>query len=121
MTGNQPAVHEISVDEFDEFIENHETLVILDVRERAAHAAAHIPRSLNVPLSTLAEAATAGSPNANAPLVAASGKTVVAYCEDGSASRKAVALLQTRGYERVYSLAGGIASWRAAGQAVISD
>lgn len=121
MTGPQPAVHEISIDEFDEFIENHETLLILDVRERAAHAAAYIPRSLNVPLSTLAEAATPGSPNTNALLAAASRKTIVTYCEDGSASRKAVALLQTKGYERVYSLTGGIASWRAAGQAVISD
>jgi len=121
MTGVQPAVHEISVDEFDEFIENHETLIILDVREPAEHAAAHIPRSLNVPLSTLAGAATPGSPNVNALLVAANRKTVVAYCEDGSASRQAVALLHTKGFERIYSLAGGIASWRAAGQAVISD
>jgi rhodanese-related sulfurtransferase len=122
MTQNQdPAVHEISVDEFDEFIENHETLVILDVREPAEHAAAHIPRSVNVPLDLLAAAATAGTRTTNPALAGAREKTIVIYCADGSTSRKAVALLQARGFERVYCLAGGLAHWRAAGQAVIAE
>ena len=114
-------VHEISVDEFDEFIENHETLVILDVREPAEHAAAHIPRSVNVPLDSLAAAATAGMPMSNATLAGARKKTVVVYCAGGKVSPKAVAQLQAQGFERVYCLAGGLARWRAAGQAVISQ
>ncbi len=121
MAGKQQTVHEISVDEFDEFIENHESLLILDVRSPAEHTAAHIPRSLNIPLASLAEATRPDSPRANPGLAEAREKTVVAYCGDGTASREAVQLLQARGFERVYCLAGGLASWRNAGQAVISD
>ena len=121
MQDKDPAVHEISVDEFDEFIENHETLVILDVREPAEHTAAHIPRSVNVPLDSLAAAATAGTSTTNPALAGAREKTMVVYCADGSMSRKAVALLQARGFERVYCLAGGLARWHAAGQAIIGS
>lgn len=111
------AVQEISVEEFDELIENHETLVILDVREPGEHPRARIPRSLNVPLASLA----AGSAAPGAIPAGARDKTVVVYCADGGASRQATALLQAQGFQRVYCLSGGLARWRAAGQAVISD
>jgi len=119
--GTDPAVHEISVDEFDEFIENHEALVILDVREPGEHAAAHIPRSINIPLATLVETARAGTSGLDGRLSGAHEKTIVVYCADGELSRRAVPLLQAQGLERVYCLAGGLASWRAAGQAVIGE
>lgn len=116
-----PAVQEISVEEFDELIENHETLVILDVRAPAEHARARIPRSLNVPLASLAGALTPGSVAPGAILSGARAKTIVVYCADGGASRQATAQLQAQGFQRVYCLAGGLVRWRAAGQAVIAD
>jgi len=95
--------------------------VILDVREPGEHAAAHIPRSINIPLATLVETARAGTSGLDGRLSGAHEKTIVVYCADGELSRRAVPLLQAQGLERVYCLAGGITRWRAAGQAVVAS
>ena len=110
----------LSVEEFDELIENHEALVIVDVREAHAHARARIPGSIHVPVAQLREKSI-GAVAAPDPLATAGEKTLVLYCDDGQLSEPAGLLLQAAGNERVYWLAGGLRAWQHAGQAIIAD
>jgi rhodanese-related sulfurtransferase len=114
-------VHEISVEELDELIEDHEQPLIVDVREPDEHARAHIPGTLLVPRGTLELAADPASAHRVEELSGARQRAVLVYCSDGVRSALAADTLQRLGFERVYSLRGGIEKWRAAGQAVIAD
>lgn len=78
--------------------------VALDVRAPAERAAAHIPDSLHVPLTRLAE--RFGELPGNRPLLV--------YCGGGYRSSIAASLLQREGFTDVSEIAGGIAAWETA-------
>jgi rhodanese-related sulfurtransferase len=105
------AAHALSVEEFDELIENHEDLVILDLRDRADFAQGHIPGAHHVPAQQVTRAAVA----------AYAQRSVVLYAEDDERSAAVAETLRGWGWDKVYALAGGINAWRAAGFALVTE
>ncbi len=115
-------IQELRPEELDEMIENHEDPLIVDVREPDEYAQGHIPGALNVPRGLLEGAADADQRRRVEPLVQARrGRPVVLYCQNGARSALAADTLQQMGFERVYSLAGGVELWAAEGFALVKD
>lgn len=114
-------IREISADELDEMIEDHEDLLIVDVREADEYAAGHIPGALLIPRGLIEGAADPGYKHRVDTLVAARPRTVVLYCQTGGRSAMATDALMQMGYEKVFNLAGGIDVWEAEGLAVVKD
>ncbi|MBQ9061431.1 MAG: rhodanese-like domain-containing protein [Eubacterium sp.] len=75
--------------------------LLYDVRETDEYAAGHIPGSVNMPLSTLAEAKL--PEDKNVPLYV--------HCLSGARSSKAVKYLQMQGYTNVKNI-GGINAYK---------
>jgi rhodanese-related sulfurtransferase len=81
--------------------------VVLDVRERDAYEAGHIPGARHVPRGQLELRIDQILPDPTA--------RVLTCCEFGKISTLAAATLRTMGYARAVALDGGISAWRAAG------
>jgi rhodanese-related sulfurtransferase len=77
--------------------------VVIDLRSAEAFARGHIVHAKNIPFDELAARGDA--------LERYKSKPVVAVCDTGTTSGKAVQLLQKAGVEDVYGLRGGIAAW----------
>lgn len=84
---------------------NREKALLIDVSEPAEYAAGHPAGARNVPLAQIAGHKALPS-NKSLPLV-------VTASRSSSATRAAAALRQA-GYEKVLTLAGGVAAWREA-------
>ncbi|HSP99164.1 MAG TPA: MBL fold metallo-hydrolase [Candidatus Dormibacteraeota bacterium] len=82
-------------------------LVVLDVREREAFDAGHIPGARHVPRGQLEIRIDAVLPDPSA--------RVVTCCEFGKISTLAAATLRTMGFNRAVALDGGMKAWREAG------
>lgn len=82
-------------------------LIVLDVRERDAYEAGHIPGARLLPRGQLELRVDTELPD---PTL-----RVVTCCEFGRISTLAAATLRTMGYQRVAALDGGISGWREAG------
>lgn len=78
--------------------------VVIDVRSGAEYATGHIPSSVNIPLTHLAE--RIGEIPA--------GRPVVVHCEGGYRSAIAASLLQKLEVRKVHDLVGGYKAWMAA-------
>jgi len=79
-------------------------LVLLDVREREAFQAGHIPGAVHVPRGQLELRIDDVLPDPT--------RRVVVYCEFGKISTLAAATLQSMGFGRAVALDGGIKLWR---------
>ena len=82
-------------------------LVLLDVRERDAFQAGHIPGAVHVPRGQLELRIDDVLPDPT--------RRIVVYCEFGKISTLAAATLQSMGFGRAVALDGGIRTWREAG------
>jgi glyoxylase-like metal-dependent hydrolase (beta-lactamase superfamily II) len=82
-------------------------LVVVDVRERGAFEAAHIPGAIHIPRGELELRADRELPD---PTL-----RTVTYCGFGKISTLAAATLRTMGYTHVVALDGGFDAWAAAG------
>jgi glyoxylase-like metal-dependent hydrolase (beta-lactamase superfamily II) len=82
-------------------------LLVLDVRERDAYQAGHIPGAVHVPRGQLELRIDDVLPDPT--------RRVVVYCEFGKISTLAAATLQSMGFGRAVALDGGIRAWREAG------
>lgn len=82
-------------------------LVVLDVRERDAYDAGHVPNALHVPRGQLEIRIDSVLPD---PTV-----RVVTCCEFGKISTLAADTLRTMGFARAVALDGGMKAWREAG------
>ena len=82
-------------------------LTVLDVRERDAYDAGHIPGALHVPRGQLEIRIDSVLPD---PTV-----RVVTCCEFGKISTLAADTLRTMGFARAVALDGGMKAWREAG------
>ncbi|MEY3462264.1 MAG: hypothetical protein RLZZ468_42 [Cyanobacteriota bacterium] len=81
----------------------NQSVAVIDVREPMEFAGGHIPGSLNVPLSRLAQADLPQVP-------------LVLVCQSGKRSAKGVEILLQRGHGQPLSdLEGGIPSWQQTG------
>lgn len=85
-------------------------LIVLDVRERDAYDAGHLPGAMFLPRGQLELRVNDAFPD---PTV-----RIVAVCEFGKISTLAAATLRSLGYMHAAALDGGMKAWREAGMAV---
>jgi len=97
-------IHEISQDEFRQWLAQGKDIVILDVREANDHAHSRIEGAVNIPRGVLELEIEDTVPDRH--------KTIVAYCGGGGRSAMAADTLQQMGYDHVYSLQGGYKQWK---------
>jgi glyoxylase-like metal-dependent hydrolase (beta-lactamase superfamily II)/rhodanese-related sulfurtransferase len=97
----------MSMDEVRERIGDPRGLVILDVRERDAYDAGHIPGARHVARGQMEILIDKMLPDPTT--------SVLTCCEFGKISTLAAATLRTMGFTRAVALDGGIKAWREAG------
>lgn len=86
---------------------NRQDAAIIDVREPAEYATAHIANSRNIPLAQLKARA--------AELEKQKEKPVIVVCETGARSSGAIAILKAAGFSNLFNLQGGLGAWKQAG------
>ena len=86
--------------------------VIIDLRSVDAFAKGHIVNARNIPSDEL----EAKMNN----LEAIKSKSIVAVCDAGITSTKAVTTLRAAGFDSVYGLKGGMSGWSQAGLPVVT-
>lgn len=86
---------------------NRQDALVLDVREPAAYASAHILNARNIPLKQLDERA--------GELAKFKEKPVIVHCDTGVTSGAALAVLKKHGFNNVFNLRGGFGAWKQAG------
>ena len=82
-------------------------IVLLDVREREAFRAQHLPGARNIPRGELELRADRELPDPTA--------RILTYCQVGKISTLAAHTLRTMGYQRTVALDGGLDAWIQAG------
>ncbi|WP_031432796.1 rhodanese-like domain-containing protein [Methylomarinum vadi] len=97
-------ITQLSATELQEKLDNHEDLLLLDVREPHEFAYAHIEGSLSIPLSLV--------PLRVNELDAK--QEIVVICHHGVRSMQASVYLDRCGFDKVYNLTGGIDAWSVA-------
>ena len=83
------------------------SLIVLDVRERDAYAAGHIPGAMHLPRGQLELLVDKRLPDPTC--------RILTCCEFGKISTLAAATLRSMGYVRAVALDGGVRAWREAG------
>ncbi|MBW8755733.1 MAG: MBL fold metallo-hydrolase, partial [Sphingomonadales bacterium] len=84
--------------------------VILDVREKDAYAAGHVPGAVHLPRGQLELRVN--------DVLADPSVEILTICEFGKISTLAAATLRELGFERATALDGGMAAWREGGNAI---
>jgi rhodanese-related sulfurtransferase len=87
-------------------------LIVLDVRERDAYEAGHIPGAFHLPRGQL-------ELRVNDELKDPT-RRILVYCEFGRISTLAAATLRSMGFQAAVALDGGMKAWREAGNAVMA-
>jgi rhodanese-related sulfurtransferase len=85
---------------------NKEKAIVVDVCSADEYAKGHIVGAKNIPLDKLQDDLATQVKNKQLP--------VVLVCASGARSNRAVATAKKLGFERTYSLTGGMGAWREA-------
>lgn len=83
---------------------------VVDLRSAESFLRGHIVNSKNIPFDEFQQ--KKGTLNTSTP--------VIAVCDAGISSNKAVAMLRQSGFESAYSLKGGMNAWSQAGLPVVT-
>jgi rhodanese-related sulfurtransferase len=86
---------------------NREDALVVDVREPNEFAAGHLPNARHIPLNAMGKRIGELDKYKDKPLIV--------VCHSGSRSGSACSALRKSGFEKVFNLAGGMASWEHAG------
>src|SRR5947199_2028777 len=86
---------------------DRQDFVLLDVREKEAFDAGHLPGARHIPRGQLELRVDKELPDPTA--------RILTYCQFGKISTLAAATLRAMGYTRAVALDGGIKAWREAG------
>jgi rhodanese-related sulfurtransferase len=86
--------------------------VVVDLRSQEAYARGHIVNAKNIPLDEL----SAGEKK----LDNWKSKPIIAVCDAGITSTRAVNELRKKGFDSVYGIKGGMNAWGQAGLPVVS-
>jgi rhodanese-related sulfurtransferase len=86
---------------------NREKAVVVDVCSAEEFASGHVVSAKNIPLGELEAKLSAAVKNKQNPLVL--------VCASGARSGRAVGVAKKLGYEKVFSMTGGMGAWRSAG------
>ncbi len=89
---------------------NREDALVVDVRDQNEFAQGHIPNAKHIPIAALEKRADDLAKYKNAP--------IILCCAVGGRSAGAAGTLRKQGFEKVYSLQGGMNAWQQAGQPV---
>jgi glyoxylase-like metal-dependent hydrolase (beta-lactamase superfamily II)/rhodanese-related sulfurtransferase len=101
----------MSLDEVRHRVETGaDSLVILDVRERDAYEAGHVPGARHLPRGQLEIRVDRELPDPTT--------RILTYCEFGKISTLAAATLRGMGYTRAVAMDGGFKAWREAGNPI---
>ncbi len=92
---------------------NHEKAVLVDLRATADFSAGHILNARNIPATELENRQKELQKHKKSPVILCCGRDA-----DGI---KAGRILKYAGYEKIYSLKGGLESWRTANLPVTRD
>ena len=118
-------ITEISVLELHEKYLKHPDIILIDVREPEEHQACAIDRAVNFPRGML-EMKIAQHPVVNhyceveRALADLSEKDIYLVCVTGGRSALATQSLQRMGFEKIFSVQGGMQAWLDAGLPTIS-
>ena len=83
---------------------NHESAVVLDIRNTEEFAQGHIAKSLNLPKSDLSDKLKTIDKH--------KAKPIILVCENGISSNTSAGILHKAGFETLYQLTGGLQAWR---------
>ena len=86
--------------------------LVIDLRTAESFGRGHIVNARNMPSDEIESRVSS--------LGADSTKTIVAVCDAGVSSRRAVSALRQKGFESVYSLKQGMTGWTQAGLPVVT-
>lgn len=86
---------------------NREDAVVIDVRAPGEFANGHIPQSRNIPADKIVERL--------GELEKVKGRPLILSCQSGMRTAGAAKALKAQGFDRVFTLDGGIAAWEQAG------
>ncbi|HCX34621.1 MAG TPA: rhodanese-like domain-containing protein [Rhodocyclaceae bacterium] len=86
---------------------NREDAVLVDIREQDEFVRGHIPNSRHIPLTQFEKRIGELDPF--------KGRPVIINCHSGHRSHSACGALRRRGFEKVFSLDGGVSAWEQAG------
>ena len=92
---------------------NRENAIVIDLRDTADFSAGHLPNARNIPLAELEKR--------TAELGKSKIRPLVFVCQNGAHSGKALALITKAGFEKAYSLGGGIAAWEKEGYPLVKE
>ncbi|HLF12180.1 MAG TPA: rhodanese-like domain-containing protein, partial [Gammaproteobacteria bacterium] len=90
-----------------------EDLVVLDVRERDAYNAGHVPRARHIPRGQLELRVNDELPDPTT--------RIVTICDFGKISTLAAATLRELGFLRATALDGGMKAWRESGRPIEAE
>lgn len=85
---------------------NTEDVVLLDVREPSETAGGKISKAIQIPVGAVEKRVGELEKHKN--------KTLLVYCKTGARSGMACRELSKKGFDKVYSLNGGIMAWQEA-------
>lgn len=83
---------------------NNEDVVVVDVREPSETVGGKIAKAIQIPVGALAKRIDELEKHKN--------KTLLVYCKTGARSGTACKELSKQGFEKVFSLNGGILAWQ---------
>lgn len=83
---------------------NQEDVVVLDVREPSETVGGKIARAIQIPMSALSKRISELDKHKD--------KTLLVYCKSGARAGAACRELSKHGFEKVYSLSGGMLAWQ---------
>ena len=86
---------------------NQAKTLVLDVRSAEEFGSGHLPNSKNIPLKELESRIK--------EIEKSKANVVVTVCATGVRSSSAVAILSKAGFEKAFSLDGGVAAWQSQG------
>ncbi|MDR3214098.1 MAG: rhodanese-like domain-containing protein [Azoarcus sp.] len=89
---------------------NREDAIVVDLRDQGDFEQGHLPNARHLPLADIDRRATELEKFRNRPLIF--------YCDSDSRTAKAIATLKKTGFEKLYSLRGGLFEWEKAGQPI---
>lgn len=94
--------HKISQDEAKKRMDEHENIMIIDVRQENEYKEGHIKDAVLIPLDTIGDEMPEALPDLQ--------QEILVYCRSGKRSEQASRKLVALGYANVYDF-GGINTW----------